>query len=290
MRAAAILRPGLSASVIDPFRQKPADIFMGLPATSAQADAVLIFGGDGTLHRYLSELVNLKLPTLMVPLGSGNDFARALNLQRWRDSLKLWRQFSSNRSNVRMVDLGTITPVVIGCEKPKPQYFSSVAGIGLDAEVARRANELPSCLRGHGGYLLSLIPVLLSFSAFEMKIMSFEASGWKQFSSKPTLLAAVANTPSYGGGIRIAPCARIDDNQLDICVLGSVNRLRRLRLFPTVYSGKHLQAKEVGYFAAERVRLETEKPSAVYADGEYVCETPVEIAVMQSALKVIVAS
>ena len=290
MRAAALLRPGLSASVIDPFRQKPADIVMGLPVASGEADAVLIFGGDGTVHRYLSELVNLKLPILIVPLGSGNDFARALNLRRWRDSLNLWRQFSVNGGNVRIVDLGTITPVVIGCEKPAPQYFCSVAGIGLDAEVARRANELPRCLRGHGGYLLSLIPVLLSFSAFAMKIMRFEGSGWKQFSSQPTLLAAVANTPSYGGGIRIAPSARIDDHQLDICVMGSVHRLRRLRLFATVYSGKHLQAREVGYFGAERVRLETEKPFAVYADGEYVCETPVEIAVMQSTLKVIVAS
>jgi diacylglycerol kinase (ATP) len=290
MRAAVILGLGLSPTVISPFRRNPDDVFLGLPPRSSEADAVLIFGGDGTVHRYLSELVKLKLPVLVVPLGSGNDFARALNLRRMRDSLEAWQSFSWGGGKVRTIDLGTLSPLRLEASEPLPQtYFCCVAGIGLDAEVARRANRLPRWLRGQGGYLLSLAPVLLRFASFPMTITSLEASGeWRKSSSRPTLLAAFANTPSYGGGIKIAPSARLDDGQLDVCVIGSVSALKRLCLFPAVYLGRHVQTGKVEYFRTERLRLETEEAASVYADGEYVCQTPVQLGVAQSALRVIV--
>ena len=67
-------------------------------------------------------------------------------------------------------------------------------------------------------------------------------------------------------------------------------KTRLLRLFPSVFSGRHLDLSEVRYFQADRLRIETEKPSEVYADGEYVCSTPVEVTVERAALKVIVPS
>jgi hypothetical protein len=78
MRAAAIFGPGSSIEDLKPF-QKGSDVtwLFGLPATSGAADAILIFGGDGTVHRHLPQLIKLRLPVLVVPCGSGNDFARA---------------------------------------------------------------------------------------------------------------------------------------------------------------------------------------------------------------------
>jgi diacylglycerol kinase (ATP) len=67
-----------------------------------------------------------------------------------------------------------------------------------------------------------------------------------------------------------------------------MTRARLLRLFCSVYSGRHLSLPEVNYFQAERLRLETDKPYEVYADGEYVCRTPVEVTVAPAALRVIV--
>jgi diacylglycerol kinase family enzyme len=90
--------------------------------------------------------------------------------------------------------------------------------------------------------------------------------------------------------MKIAPRAKMDDGLLDVCVVGGVDPLRLLRLFPTVYGGKHLKIREVKYFHAPRVRVETEHPLDVYADGEYVCRTPVEISVQRAALKVIAAT
>src|SRR5690348_7267959 len=172
MRAAAIFGPGSSETDLRPFQKNSnATWLIGMPAGSKDADAVLIFGGDGTVHRHLEQLVKLQLPVLIVSRGSGNDFARALNLKRIRDAITAWKIFVSNASNVRTIDLGVITPGADSADPAEPgelkpetqsslprnqKYFCCVAGVGLDVEIARRANKLPRCLRARGGYAFTL--------------------------------------------------------------------------------------------------------------------------------------
>jgi diacylglycerol kinase (ATP) len=266
---------------------------MGMPASREQADVILLFGGDGTIHRHLGQLVRLGLPVLVVAAGSGNDFARSVGLGRVGDSLAAWRKFCGGSANVHSVDLGVIAAVENAGGAPAPhgtRYFCCVAGVGLDGEVARRANRLPRWLRGHGGYVLTAVPTIFTFAPLPMKILTScegKDESWTVRSDQPTLVAAFANTPSFGGGMKIAPRAKIDDGLLDVCIVGAVSRLRLLRLFPSVYSGHHLSIPEVEYFQAGRARVETEHPLDVYADGEYVCRTPVEMGVHRAALKIV---
>ncbi len=298
MRVAAILGLGSSARHLQPFaRCSDAVWHLGVPANAHEADAILVFGGDGTVHRHLPQLVRLRLPVLVVPHGSGNDFARALRLRNVDDALSAWRQFVSGRGSVRQVDLGVIVPVVSpdagGATAPHGpvagRYFGCVGGVGLDVEVARRANRLPRALRRRGGYLFSLLPALSSFHPVGVRVQASlgEACLSTRYAGS-AMLVAFANTPTYGGGIRIAPDARLDDGRLEVCVVESMAKARLLRLFPSVFSGRHLTLPEVRYFQAERLRIETEEPSEVYADGEYVCSTPVEVRVEAGALQVIV--
>lgn len=300
MRAAAIFGLGCSAKNLKPFQiDQSIDWRIGLPSAAHQADVILLFGGDGTVHRHLSQLVKLGLPVLVVPAGSGNDFARALGLRRVRDSVAAWRRFCVDQSNVHEIDLGVITPQEVAGESPAPHepgsssepathYFCTVAGVGLDGEVTRRANALPRWLRGHGGYALTAAPAIFRFAPLPMKILkSDEAQRWAVRSAQPTILAAFANTPTYGGGMKIAPCARIDDSQLDVCVIGGIHPFKLFCMFPTVYFGRHLKIHAVDYFQAERLRVETETPLDVYADGEFVCQTPVEVTVQPQALRVL---
>jgi diacylglycerol kinase family enzyme len=81
----------------------------------------------------------------------------------------------------------------------------------------------------------------------------------------------------------------MDDGQLDVCVIRDIPKLKLLGVFPSVYFGKHLGIQEVEYFVAPRVRVETERPMEVYADGEYVCRTPVEVSVARGAIRVVVS-
>ena len=161
MRAAVIFGLGTSPADLKLFQAGSSTEWMqGLPASSSEADAILIFGGDGTIHRHLSALVRLQLPVLIVPAGSGNDFARALQLRSLQDSLRAWRDFESGRIQRRTVDLGVI---VEPAAPDRIHYFCCVAGCGLDSAVTRRANEMPRWLRGHGGYALALCRCCSSF-------------------------------------------------------------------------------------------------------------------------------
>lgn len=293
MRAAAILGLGCSENNLEPFQgDQTIEWRIGMPSAGS-ADLVLLFGGDGTIHRHLRQLVELALPVLVVPVGSGNDFARALGLRSVRNSLAAWRHFCADRNNVRAIDLGVITPLqndptstLIG---ESGKFFCSVAGIGLSSEVTSKANRFPPWLRGHGGYALALAPTLLRFAPFPVKIsVPGEAEEWTVRSNRPTMLAAFANTSTFGGGMKIAPRAKMDDGRLDVCVVAGVDAFRLACLFPTVYFGRHLNVREVDYFQAARLRVETEAPLDIYADGEFSCRTPAEVAIEREALRVIV--
>lgn len=104
---------------------------------------------------------------------------------------------------------------------------------------------------------------------------------------RQTLLAAFANTQFYGDGMRIAPQADPADGLLDVCRIWTMSAFALVSMFPTVYFGKHLLSSKVDYSRAERVRVETETPLEIYADGEFVCETPAEISIAPAALHVI---
>src|ERR1700692_601538 len=171
MRAAVIFGLGTSPADLKPFQTgSTTEWLQGLPAASGDADAILIFGGDGTIHRHLPALVRLQLPVLIVPAGSGNDFARALNLRSVRDSLRVWRAFESGKLQARAIDLGVIAP---SASPEQAHYFCGVAGCGLDSAASRRANQMPRWLRRHGGYALALLPLLLKLPAYSIRLTQF---------------------------------------------------------------------------------------------------------------------
>jgi diacylglycerol kinase (ATP) len=298
MRAAAILGLGSSEDDLKPFQKNlPVEWIIGLPARPDDADAVLIFGGDGTVHRHLRALVELKPPVLVVPCGSGNDFARALGLSSVKDSLAAWKKFAAGEGKVREIDLGLIRPLELQTPRSARNdrssgegafYFCCAGGAGLDAEIARRANRIPRWLRGHGGYVLSMLPALAKFKPTTTRIFLLVDSGdWELKSVARRFVAVFANTPRYGGGMKVAPAALLEDGLLDVCTVRELGKGRLLRLFPTVYFGKHLHLPEVDYFQSAQLRIETDEPIDVYADGEFVCQTPIEVSVVPRVLKVL---
>ncbi len=315
MRAVAILGPNVTIEDVRRFDLqgvRPEPVSPGNPL--AGADAALVFGGDGTVHDHLGEFIVNQVPVLPVPMGSGNDFHNALGNSSIGAALESWRSFCSGRFPAHRIDLGMINRIAAGAEPKFVSYFCCVAGVGLDSEANRRANAMPSWLRGNGGYVAAVIQAVAAFEPQKITLESFARGpklaggpetepdpapahgtfgGGEETGYVPRRLSDVAmfvafgNAQSYGGGMRIAPKAKLDDCLLDVCFVRQVGKLRLLRLFPTVFSGKHLSMKEVEYFQAERVRVETEIPLDLYADGEFICATPVELTVAPKAMRVI---
>jgi diacylglycerol kinase (ATP) len=240
-------------------------------------DAALIFGGDGTVHRYLPQLRQSGIPALVVPKGSGNDFAKALGITSEKAALRAWKEFCSTGKNVREIDLG-----IIACG-PAEIPFCGVVGTGLDAAANARANQMPAWLRGSAGYFIAALQALGSFQPANFAV----SAGGREIHERG-FFVAVGNAHRYGSGMKVAPRAALDDGLLDVCLVGNMSKLKLLCCVPTVFFGAHLGIKQVEYFQAPGVRIDTDRPLEVYADGEYACHTPVEIKVVPSALKVIV--
>jgi diacylglycerol kinase (ATP) len=350
VRAVALLGPHAKEHHLRPFELPGVNLFSGneLDPTD-QPEATLIFGGDGTIHRHLGGLALKKIPTLVVPIGSANDFAQTIGMDGYKTAQDAWQRFCSRGDNVRSIDLGTILPLVDiepaltfeamdaaveslrrGSTTPwegetleslhfvpdgprrdlpimAPRimqsqlrrmteaereiasviYFACIAGTGLDSVVNRRALKQSPWLRGHGGYVLALLQTLGGFRAPHITVSVAEGVGWRTVVDERGFLLAAGNGPMYGHGMRIAHRANMNDGLLDLCFVREMSKLRLLRFFPIVYRGAHIGMSEVEYVQAARLRIVTEPIMEVFADGEYICQTPIEFGVEPDALRVI---
>lgn len=278
MIAAALLYPDVSPKVVDRFRSSGIELkIQDTLENSENYSAALIFGGDGTVHRHLAQLHQRKIPVLVVPTGSGNDFAKALGIRSVEIALRVWQQFCADQKNVKEIDLGVIRA------SGQETLFCCVAGVGMDAEANVRANRMPQWLKSRGGYVLAALQSLIAFKPAEMNIT---AEGREI--RRSAFFIAVGNALSYGGGMKVTPQATLDDGLLDICLVSRMNKLKLLCWVPTIFFGQHLRLKEVEYFQARQIRIEAEPRLDLYADGDYAGQIPVEIGLIRRGLRVII--
>jgi diacylglycerol kinase (ATP) len=173
-------------------------------------------------------------------------------------------------------------------ERQRVIYFSGIAGMGLDAETNRYANRMPGWLRRHGGYVLAALRALAGYVPLTVRLHCFDISGKETRLDGAVLFTAIGNAPEYGSGMRMLPQAQLDDGQLDLCFVPAMPIRTVLRNLHRIYAGTHLLVPKVRYFRTRQVFLESDEPVAIYADGEYLCQTPAEISASPRALRVIV--
>jgi diacylglycerol kinase (ATP) len=278
MIAAALLHPDVSPKVVDRFRSCGVEIkILDHLEQAENYSAAIIFGGDGTVHRHLPQFHHYKTPTLVVPTGSGNDFAKGLGIRSVEIALEAWKQFCADGKNVKDIDLGVIR------SGGQETLFCCVAGVGMDAEANARANGMPPRLKSRGGYVLAALQSLIAFKPAEMNIKTESRE-----IRRSAFFIAVGNALSYGGGMKVTPQATLDDGLLDICLVSKMNKLKLLCWVPTIFFGKHLRLKEVEYFQASQLRIEADRKLDIYADGDCAGQTPVEIGLILRGMRVIV--
>ena len=282
MLAHAILGPGARDKDLRLLRGTGLiiDASEGFTCTS-NAQLLVILGGDGTIHRFLPELVRAERPVLIAPCGSGNDLARALGIRSVADAMTLARAFIHGAPAIRHIDLGVIKDSS-GNETP----FCCTAGVGLDAAAGQFANRMPRWLRARGGYLIAAMNAVLTNPKLELAITVTSGSEVKTL-EQVACLFTMANTPSFGGGLRIAPHARPDDGQLDCILADAMTQLRLARASLSLLRASHLELPEVHSMRVTNVHIESRPLADVYADGEFVCESPCEVRIAPGALRVL---
>jgi YegS/Rv2252/BmrU family lipid kinase len=238
-------------------------------------DAVVAVGGDGTVGACAAGLADAGPSTraalAVVPAGGGNDAARSLGLPAG-DPLAAAALLPRLRR--RPADLAGVAG----------RSYLNVAGAGFDSEVNRLANRRLRWARGRPRYVGAVLAQLVVGATAEFELVldgrASRLRGW---------LVAVANGPSYGGGMRIAPDASLADGLLEVVVIHEIGKLELLRCFPLVFSGRHLEHPAVAVHRAARVELEADRDLAVYADGEPAGALPATFEVRRAAVTVLAA-
>jgi diacylglycerol kinase (ATP) len=267
-------------------------------ALAGGARALVTVGGDGAVQLGASAVAGTPVPLVVVPAGSGNDAARALGVRaprgRYRYSSLAQTVAAQLTARVRgrPVDLLQVHPAGGG----EPRWCVSVLSAGFDAAVNARANTWAGA-RGAAGAL----PPRARYTAAVLR----ELPAWRPRPYRLVLdgtvltteavLVAVANTTSYGGGLRIAPGARPDDGLADVVVVRALSRPALLALLPTVFAGWHTRHPAVTVHRAARVEValldEGEAPGAaplvVHGDGEPMAALPVACEVAPGALRLL---
>lgn len=232
-------------------------------------DRVVICGGDGTLNLALREFDLAAGVVALIPTGSGDDFARVLGIPRTIDGACE----TVLRGTVREVDVALANDL----------RYVGVAGFGFDSEVAEYANRRVKFLRGSLVYLYAIVRVLPRFRPLQVRLSRDGKTRYEAI-----MFAAVGNSRQYGGGIRITPEARVDDGELDLCIVHQTSRVQLLKTLPRAYTGGHVKSPFVETRRGREFHFASDVPLAVYADGEPLTSTPVTFALSEQRLRIVV--
>ncbi len=248
-----------------------------LAAAAADYDVVVAVGGDGTVHEVLNGLMSIdaeRRPALgLIPTGSGNDTRRTLGIPE-------------DVTRAALV-LGT------GCRKRfdvglcNGAYFNNSFAAGLDAKVTAKAVEYKVTKRRDGLwlYLTALLHVLFNeLEGFKLDV-AFDGG---QATVMDTLIIAVTQGPTYGGGFRITPDAVADDGLFEICMIDPLTLTQALMRLPFVILGKHTRMKVVHMSRHSSVVIDSPVPLPAQIDGEVLLESHYEISMLPSAIECVV--
>jgi len=211
---------------------------------------VVAVGGDGTVHEVAAACVESGRVVGVLPVGSGNDYAKALGIGT--DLGRALEVVAGGR--VRSVDTGEVNGV----------RFNNGLGIGFDAEVAAGVAQAPRLLGGFGAYLWSVGRLLWGMRCHEARL---KLGGGEEIPAR-TILVAVALGTTYGARFRIAPESSLDDSVFDVVWSEEVSRAEVLRLVPSVFRGTHLSHPKIHFARTAEIEVYLAEPTPAHADGE----------------------
>ena len=229
---------------------------------------VIAAGGDGTINEVASQLVNSQTNLGIIPLGSGNGFARAVGIPM--ESEKAINVLF--QGHTRAFDAGKIND----------KYFFAVAGVGLDASIGRRFQEYHT--RGPLPYFYLGIK-----SYFEYGYPGFKIVTNKTKMKVNPLLITIANAPQFGNNAFIAPQADMHDGLLDICILNKMNVIKSVAALVKLFNGKIQTVADYHSLKTDHAEIYTENNPLIYhIDGEpYITDDKIQIGIIKNAINVL---
>ena len=247
--------------------------------------AVVAVGGDGIVHEVANGLMRVAgegvtLPLGVIPVGSGNDFSKMLDIRAHRPADAV-RQILS--AAPRQVDIGRVIRQDGAGGPAGDWYFTNGVGVGFDAQVAQHASRIQK-LRGAAIYGWAIVKTFSQLRSPSIRVLL----DGEVVADAPLILTTISNGPCHGGSFWLCPGARVDDGQLDVLIADARSLLGLLRLLPLVIFEKHLGQKGVRLIRGARVHLTSRERLPIHADGEIVAdwvrEMEIETGVLRDAV------
>lgn len=227
-------------------------------------------GGDGTVNLLLNSIIGLPIKFAVVPMGTGNDFARHVGVR----NLQLAKEILKSKHSISM-DVGQIM-----FPNDSTKYFAAVASCGFDAQVNERANKL-SGPDGPMKYVASVFGELKNLTATTLNLRYNNGNINGLFT-----LVAVGNTSSYGGGMKITPAADLQDGLFSLTIVDQANRRTLVKVLPTVFTGRHVFHPKVSVDQTEQIEISGSQ-FPIYADGEKMGYGPATFKVLAGCVQLL---
>ncbi|HEX3730843.1 MAG TPA: diacylglycerol kinase family protein, partial [Opitutaceae bacterium] len=222
---------------------------------------VVAVGGDGTVNEVAQALLHTPAALAIVPSGSGNGLARYLRVPA--APFAALELAVGPRSRAVLLDAGTAAGLP----------FFNAMGIGLDAEISRRFNQLTR--RGLPAYLRTGLAAFFGRQSERVRITAESRA-----EEVEALIVAVANSDQYGNGAIVAPGARADDGVLDLIAVGPVGTAAAVLLAARLFLGTFDRSPAVRRLRSPRFQLRRPGPGLLHTDGEvHHAAAEIEIAV-----------
>lgn len=235
---------------------------------AAAGEIPVVLSGDGLIGQVGGALAGTGAPMGVLPGGRGNDLARVLGIP------------SDPVGAVAVLAEGAERSIDVG--EANGRRFLGIASAGFDSDV----NGLANRARILSGSLVYTYAALRTLASWRPARFSVALDGEPPIEFEGYAVAA-ANSGAYGGGMLLAPQARLDDGLLDVVITGQVGKLRFVLNLPKVFRGTHVEEPEISVHRAAALTLAADRPFAVYGDGENLTDLPAEIRVLSGALRVI---
>ncbi len=231
-------------------------------------ESLVVVGGDGLVHLGTQAVAETATNLGIIPCGTGNDVARYLHIPRTDPQLAADVVVGSR---VRTIDLA----------RTGPTYFVTVLASGFDSLVNERANAM----RWPRGQMRYNVATLAELRVLAPLPYTLDLDG--ETRQVEATLVAVGNGESFGGGLRITDGASLEDGLLDVVIIKPMSKARLLRVYPMLFTGKHVGIPEYEHHRVRQVTVAA--PGIVaYADGERIAPLPLTIEAVPQALRVLV--
>jgi diacylglycerol kinase (ATP) len=244
---------------------------------------IVSFGGDGTHNEVLNGFfsggapINPEAALALIPHGTGCDLARTLGLPRGRDAAA-WLA----SPHTIPCDVGRVS-FTLPDGSYDIRYFINVADFGAGGEVVRRVNQTTKFFGGFASFLYGCVATLATYRNPHVLL---ELDGVVREGRLVNVI--VANGQYYGGGMHVAPEARLDSGEFDVYVIGDIRRLEAIMNLPKLYRGLLLKRiDKVEYFRARRIAAYSDETVLLNLDGEQPGRLPIRIEIIPSAIRLV---